>query len=125
METFRQIGLLCSDKKGMPPPIVVTSYTKEEAEDDYDKYIYLSISDTAVLAQSNFDFSFCNADCSPDRTSQMHAYIYRIHDKLHVDKTPVFLWEDEPNDWRSMEGRPSYHAGETLHSNAYWQCFVS
>ena len=37
LETFRCLGHSCHDRMNRPPPVVVTSYTREEAEDDFDK----------------------------------------------------------------------------------------
>jgi len=34
-----------------------------------------------------------------------------------------FLWRDEGNPFRSVVGRPSQHAGETIWENHSWMCF--
>ena len=55
LETFRCVGHNFHDRLKRPPPVVVTSYTREEAEDDFDKYIH-------EMADSYFVVG-CNKSC--------------------------------------------------------------
>ena len=43
LETFRCLGHSCHDRMNRPPPVVVTSYTREEAEDDFDKCVRVCV----------------------------------------------------------------------------------
>ena len=46
-------------------------------------------------------------------------------DSLEVrPESPIqFVWEDEPNPFRSELEQPSQHSGEMLRENHSWMCF--
>lgn len=83
------------------PVFINTSYNGEEADDD-----------CACIHEMKLERPCPSNGAGDDETSEgRHG-------------APIqFLWEDQPNPFRSELEQPSQHSGEVLRENHSWMCF--